>query len=97
MEPRRRRQFSPAEKREAVQLHRASGLSVRSFCEREGLSATCFYRWRAEFSEATAAGSLAAAPAPAAFVDLGPLRPSRGRLALRLELGEGVVLEITRG
>lgn len=30
----------------AVQLHRQSGLSVREFCQREGLSQASFFAWR---------------------------------------------------
>lgn len=92
-----RQRRSQAEKRELVRRQSVSGLSVTEFCQREGLASSCFYRWRQELDEAPVAGSLTTTVAPAGFVALGPLRPSAGRLALRLDLGEGVVLEITRG
>ncbi len=36
--------------RRAMIRHRASGLSIRAFCEREGLSEPSFYQWRRELA-----------------------------------------------
>jgi hypothetical protein len=66
-------------------------LSVAAFCTRERVSAASFYQWRARLARTTAA-----APSPAAFVDLGTLAGS-GRLELRMSLGGGVVLQLARG
>jgi hypothetical protein len=35
----------------AVELHRSSGLGVRDFCEREGLSPANFYAWRRKLGQ----------------------------------------------
>jgi hypothetical protein len=37
------------------------------------------------------------APTPAGFVDLGDVSLGTGRMVLRLELGGGLVLQLTRG
>jgi transposase-like protein len=37
--------------REAVAGHRQSGLSVRAFCRRRGLSEPSFYAWRRQLDE----------------------------------------------
>ena len=35
----------------AVELYRESGLSVRQFCQQEGLAESAFYYWRRELSQ----------------------------------------------
>jgi hypothetical protein len=78
----------------------ASESSVEEFCQREAISTASFYRWRARL------GSHARAAAPAreqnapVFVDAGTLSvaPVRSaRLELKLDLGEGWVLQLVRG
>ena len=76
-----------------------SGLSVSAFCRSEAISEASFYRWRSQ---------LAATPVPVcapskqsndAFVDLGPLSAADDRpvhFDLRLDLGNGVVLQLRR-
>ena len=79
-----------------------SGLSVAAYCARESITLSSFRRWRRLLDEGSAVerrsspvvvtARNAAAPA---FVDLGTL-PERGMpVALRLELGHGVVLQLT--
>jgi hypothetical protein len=79
----------------------ASGLSVAAYCERERISRASFHRWRAQAAAAVtldAGGEGVADAQPrAAFVDLGALRERSSRLELRLDLGEGWVLQIARG
>jgi hypothetical protein len=69
---------------EAVQRLKISGLSVRAFCAREGLSVSGLYRWKANAAsnqrEQAAASSADALPpgqrangSGSGFVDLGPL------------------------
>jgi transposase len=36
--------------RQALARHRAGGLSIRAFCEREGLSEGSYYQWRRELA-----------------------------------------------
>jgi putative transposase len=78
-----------------------SGLTVRSFCDREGFSPASLYRWRAILS-----GSLDLAQPPKSarlanlstdFVDLGAVSASGSRFEVRLDLGGGVLLHLVRG
>jgi len=68
-----------------------SGMSAREFCRAERVSESSFHRRR---------GSLGAAKAPGAFVDVGAL-PVAGvasgrQLELRIDLGDGLVLTLAR-
>lgn len=89
--------------RELVEGYAASGLTVPAYCARRGICRASFYRWRAMRKDS--AGSRMPAPLPRAmapqrampFVDLGTLREATPRLELRLDLGEGLVLQISRG
>ena len=74
-----------------------SGLGVEPFCAREGLSESTFRRWRSLLGEPS---TQCAAPAMEriGFVDAGTLKlGGTGRLELRLDLGEGVILHLSRG
>ena len=74
-----------------------SGLGVEPFCAREGLSESTFRRWRSLLGELS---TQSAAPAMEriGFVDAGTLKlGGTGRLELRLDLGEGVILQLSRG
>jgi len=53
----------------AVEEHRRSGLSVRAFCEREGLSSASLYAWRRELRQRDAERSVPSADS----VDLIPV------------------------
>ena len=80
--------------------HSGSGLTVAAYCARERISRASFHRWRAQRVAAVTrdGGGVAAVATPrAAFVDLGALRERSSRLELRLDLGEGWVLQIARG
>ena len=75
----------------------ASGLGIEPFCAREGLSESSFRRWRSLLGEPS---TQSAAPAMEriGFVDAGTLKlGGTGRLELRLDLGEGVILHLSRG
>ncbi|MCB1946523.1 MAG: IS66 family insertion sequence element accessory protein TnpB [Thauera sp.] len=74
-----------------------SGLGIEPFCAREGLSESTFRRWRSLLGELS---TQSAAPAMEriGFVDAGTLKlGGTGRLELRLDLGEGVILQLSRG
>ena len=74
-----------------------SGLGIEPFCIREGLSESSFRRWRSLLGEPS---TQPAAPVmePTGFVDAGTLKlGGTGRLELRLDLGEGVILQLSRG
>ncbi len=93
--------------------HRASGLTVSQYCEREGVSTASFYRWRSLIGDAPDADSTSeragwSCSPGTAFLDLGPvaaigpaaddarIRPE-GALTVRLDLGDGLVLTLSRG
>lgn len=78
-----------------------STLSVEAYCRRESISAASFYRWRGILGgkPRMVSDDTARDTAPA-FVDIGSVSVSpahRGRLDLRLDLGEGLVLRLVRG
>lgn len=87
-----------------------SELTVRAFCQREGVSSASFYRWRSllkgsQHKPRSPKPSEVANPA-GVFVDLGALSPSSARPAsgiaqhrfeIRLDLGGGVLLHLVRG
>jgi hypothetical protein len=81
-------------------------LSVRRFCEREGLGTASFYRWRS-LLEAKPERRKTLRPrvegmAPVAgpgFLDLGSVEAAGNevvRMEVRLELGDGLVLKLIR-
>jgi len=92
--------------REVMRRFDASAASVQAFCSREGLSAASFYRWRGRLQpEGTAAARALTLPVPVpvprkpaatGFVDLGSLLGASGALELKLDLGGGVVLSLSR-
>lgn len=90
--------------REVMRRFDASATSVQAFCSREGLSAASFYRWRERLQAEGAAPARAPAlsapaprkPAATGFVDLGSLLGVGGALELKLDLGGGVVLSLSR-
>ena len=76
----------------------ASGLGIEPFCAREGLSESSFRRWRSLLGEPSTRSAAAQAMEPPGFVDAGTVRlGGGGRLEIKLDLGEGVVLHLTRG
>ena len=75
----------------------ASGLGVEPFCEREGLSESSFRRWRSLLAPEAQRPKVEAVPERVGFVDAGVLGGGGGRLDIRLELGDGVVLHLKRG
>lgn len=85
---------SPEEQRQfwqmALEDWQASGLSVRQFCQQEGLAAPSFYAWRKRLTQAPKDGS---GPSPARdFIEL--TMPGSGPVALELALVSGNTLKI---
>jgi hypothetical protein len=87
----------------------AAGTTVDKFCEGERLSTSSFYRWRERLQTAGApavalpqrrARDVMAQASAAGFIELDSLAVASssggGGLELRLDLGGGVVLQITR-
>jgi hypothetical protein len=89
--------------------YEASGLTARTFCEREGLSKGTFRRWRARLRAGargegvrTKAGRDHLGQGVAGFVDLGDIagreaEPGRERLEFTLDLGGGLRVHVVRG
>ena len=79
----------------------ASGLGIEPFCLREGLSVSSFQRWRSLLGSQTppaAHPGSGQASELTGFVDAGTLKlGGTGRLELRLDLGDGVILHLSRG
>jgi hypothetical protein len=78
----------------------ASGLSIRQFCECEGLSKSSFDRWHGLLTrEPPAAVDRGDGCARARFVDAGLIGVGGGaaRLELTPDLGDGLVLHLVRG
>lgn len=96
---------------EVLERFAVAGTTVGEFCERERLSTSSFYRWRDRLQSARtdtraveprlpSAAGVAERPRAAHFIELGSLagssRDADSGLELRLDLGGGVVLQITR-
>jgi hypothetical protein len=80
-----------------IQSHQRSGLSQASFCRREGISEVSLSSWRKKLAPAA---KQASPESMVSFIELGaalPLNraPSKA-LTVRLELGGGMVLTVSR-
>lgn len=98
--------------RSRLARYAAGTQSVAAFCRGEALSTWSFYKWRARLRGLDASGVPArqAVPEPALFIDLGAVAgpaggapasggaatAAPGNIAVRLDLGGGVVLTIVR-
>ena len=108
----RRRHLGEQAWRELFERFDGAGLGVDAFCRREGLCRSSFNRWRARLQPEGAAVAVprrdkAGGPS-AAFVDLGVLGAAAGAatttaigaaagaLELRIELGGGITLMLSR-
>ncbi len=92
---RRRTHRSLAEWRALIGVQERSGLSQKAFCRAEGVSTASLANWRKRLR--TEGGPVADATAPG-FVEIAQIaRPLDGGIRVRLELGAGVVLELSKG
>lgn len=98
MEQRKRQRSSAGMRRAIMARYADSGLSVETFCQRESISTSSFYRWRSLHDNSSTREIVPrAAPNKApAFVELGTLRGTQTALELRLDLGGGVLLHLVR-
>ena len=107
VEKSKRRRWSMDEWRAVQARYAGSGLPLRTFCLREGINLSSFYRWRERcvgVSEPCVQEASRSVPVvrarpvlpPAEFVDLGQLRASSSRVELRLDLGDGLLLTLVR-
>lgn len=81
--------------RAIVDRQAASGIGVEDFCTSEGLSRSVFNRWRLRFTGPVRAPRPRPTKASTPFIEVGQLGMSRE--TLRLELGSGIVLTVSRG
>jgi len=96
MERERRVRRSESAWREIVARQAASGRPVDGFCRDEGLSRSVFTRWRSRLAgSASTVAARRARPRPTSFVEVGELSSGTAR-TIRLELGAGIVLTISR-
>jgi hypothetical protein len=95
-----------------VARYAAGTQSVAAFCRGEAVSTWSFYKWRGRLRGLDASGVPArpAVPEPAPFIDLGAVAgpaggtsakagaatAAPGNIAVRLDLGGGLVLTIVR-
>jgi hypothetical protein len=108
MSGQRRRRLDARTWREVLERFATAGMTVAEFCGRERLSPSSFYRWRDRLQTGSTRAvapqlprvtGVAVPPSAAGFIDLGSLAGSHNvgsGLELRLDLGGGVVLQITR-
>jgi hypothetical protein len=85
------RRLSAMAWREMVARFISSGLSAEAFSERERVSLASLQRWREQLSRDKSEGARSQG-----FVDLGSLRAPNSRFEIRLELGDGVLLMLSR-
>lgn len=103
MEQTRRQRRDANAWRSVISRFEESGLTVPQFCEREGIGAASFYHWRSRLSSPGTrrkrrAQADPAMPAPRGdFLDLGTLGAGSSRMEVRVELGGGLVVHVTRG
>ena len=88
--------------REIFERRAASGLSMATFCQREGIAKSSYERWRTQLAHAARDAGTALSPTGVGFVDAGVLAQhatgdTAERINLRLELGHGIVLHVVRG
>lgn len=110
MEGIKRRRLGEQGWRELLMRFDGAGVTVAEFCRREGLSKSSFWRWRSLLTATRP--HLAGArdgwprdgwpqePAASQFVDLGALpgtNSDTARLQIKLDLGGGIMLQLTRG
>ncbi len=100
---RRRQRRDESAWRSVISRFDENGLTVSQFCEREGIGAASFYHWRSRLSAPGSRRKRRARPDPVVpaprgdFLDFGTLGSGSSRMEVRLELGGGVVVHVTRG
>ena len=91
-----RRHRSAAEWQTLVTAQERSGLSQKAFCKGEGVSAMSLSNWRKRLSTQGDDSRIEKPPSPT-FIEIGnTMRPLDAGLKVRLDLGCGIVLELSR-
>jgi len=82
--------------RALIEAQARSGMSIAAFCRDHGVCVGSMDNWRKRLRDENALPG-AQEPSPPAFVELAqPLRTVEAGVKLRLELGGGIVLELSR-
>ena len=87
----KRRRLGSQAWREMVARFTSSGLSAEAFSQRERVSLASLKRWQQELE-----GKQAPAADSGGFLELGALRSVGSRFEVRLDLGDGVLLTLSR-
>ena len=91
-----RRHRSAAEWQTLITAHERSGLSQEAFCKGEGVSVMSLSNWRKRLSTQSDDSRTEKTPSPT-FIEIGnTMRPLDAGVKVRLELGSGIVLELSR-
>lgn len=87
----KRRRLSAVAWREMAARFTGSGLSAEAFSQRERVSLASLKRWQQELE-----GKQAPTAVSGGFLELGSLRSVGSRFEVRLDLGDGVLLTLSR-
>lgn len=97
----KQRRYGAGTWREILGRFEESGLGAPEFCTRERISMQSLRRWQSrlgvEPDHSVAPKAEALTGKTAEFIDLGHLRSGEPRFEVRLELGAGVILSVSRG
>ena len=74
---------------------RASGLSIRGYCKRRGISTWTFYNWRKFYKESIPRTTTIQTPLPVSFSTFGPFSVNSGLCDIRLP--GGIIVTVHRG
>jgi hypothetical protein len=74
---------------------RNSGLSIRGYCKRRGISTWTFYNWRKFYKEPTSSSLPARSTLPVSFSSLGPFSINPGLCDIRFP--GGIIVTVHRG
>ena len=83
-----------------VSRFESSGMSAEAFSQQERVSLASLKRWQQKLEQARRGKAPVVSglqPQMAGFVDLGALGGGCARVELRLDLGDGVLLTLSRG
>lgn len=88
---------------ERIQAQSSSGKTVVQFCRESAIAVSVFYKWKSRLSDSNKAQRVRSSVGKS-FIDLGSVKPQSepsksvvdSGLSIRIDLGAGVSLSITR-
>lgn len=89
---------------ERIQAQASSGKTVAGFCRDNAIAVSVFYAWKSRLNRSQDVPRVRPVTAVKSFIDLGSVKPqsapskalSDSALTIRLDLGSGISLSITR-